>query len=241
MSDICHFFKIKYDIDVTLVILYYYMNVLIVEDDTQLNTAISEFCEIKAFDVVSVKDGLEAIDKIENEAFGLYIVDINVPHVNGLEILKHIRKTNLDTPVIIITASLEIQNFAKAFESGCSEYIKKPFHLRELDIRIENLLSHKNPQKIFLAEDFYYEPNKEEFFYHNRHIRLRYKEKRFCAILMKHLNSIVPNSVIYDYVWEGEVKESYPLRQLLVELRKKLPFDIIQTKIREGYMIEAQK
>ncbi|MGB5507108.1 MAG: response regulator transcription factor [Sulfurovum sp.] len=217
------------------------MNVLVIEDDAQLNTAISEFCEIKSFDVVSTKDGLEAIDKIDNGSFDLYIIDINVPHVNGLEILKHIRKTNIDTPIIIITASLEIQNFATAFENGCSEYIKKPFHLKELDIRIENLLSHKNPVKITLAEDFYYNPNKEEFFYKSKHIRLRYKEKRFCAILMKHLNSIVPNDVIYDYVWEGEVKESYPLRQLLGELRKKLPFDIIQTKIREGYMIEAQK
>ncbi|EIF50029.1 helix-turn-helix domain-containing protein, partial [Sulfurovum sp. AR] len=79
------------------------------------------------------------------------------------------------------------------------------------------------------------------FFYHNTPIQLRYKEKRFCELLIRHVNRIVPNHRIYDYVWEGEVKESYPLRQLLVELRKKLPFNIIQTKIREGYMIETQK
>ena len=217
------------------------MNVLIVEDHTQLNRAISEFCMLKAFNVESAKDGLDAIEKIDNEAFDLYIIDINIPHVNGIELLKHIRKTDINAPVIIITASLEIQNFTSAFENGCSEYIKKPFHLKELDIRIENLLSLKTSEKIELANDFYYESDKEEFFYKDKHIRLRYKEKRFCAILMKHLNTIVPNDVIYDYVWEGEVKESYPLRQLLVELRKKLPFDIIQTKIREGYIIEAQK
>jgi two-component system OmpR family response regulator len=217
------------------------MNVLIVEDDTQLNIAISEFCKLKGFDHLSVKDGLEAIDKIDSEIFDLYIIDINVPHVNGIELLKHIRKTNLDTPVIIITASLEIQNFAIAFENGCNEYIKKPFHLKELDIRIDNLLSMNPPEKILLADDFYYDPTKKEFFYQKKYIQLRYKEKRFCALLMKHLNSIVSNDIICDYVWEGEVKESYPLRQLLVELRKKLPFDIIQTKIREGYMIETQE
>ena len=59
--------------------------------------------------------------------------------------------------------------------------------------------------------------------------------------MMKHVNSVVSNEMVYDYVWEGEIKETYPLRQLLVELRKKLPSDIIQTKIREGYMIETQK
>jgi len=217
------------------------MKVLIIEDDVQLNIAISEFCKIKAFDIVSVKDGLHAIDQIDSGHFDLYIIDINIPRINGLDLLKHIRKTDLDTPIIIITASLEIQNFSTAFENGCSEYIKKPFHLKELDIRINNLLALNKPVMITLNDELTYDLSREEFYYQNRPIKLRYKEKRFCAILMKHINTVVPNDMIYDYVWEGEIKETYPLRQLLVELRKKLPFDIIQTKIREGYMIETQK
>ncbi|MCW8821060.1 MAG: response regulator, partial [Sulfurovum sp.] len=106
------------------------MKVLIIEDNVQLNIAITEFCKIKTFDTVSVKDGLNAIEQIDSEHFDLYIIDINIPDINGLDLLKHIRKTDLDTPIIIITASLEIQNFATAFENGCSEYIKKPFHLK---------------------------------------------------------------------------------------------------------------
>ncbi len=136
---------------------------------------------------------------------------------------------------------MEIQNFSTAFANGCSEYIKKPFHLKELDIRINNLLVLNNPAPIILNDELNYDLSREEFYYKNKPIRLRYKEKRFCTILMKHANSIVTNEMIYDYVWEGEIKETYPLRQLLVELRKKLPFDIIQTKIREGYIIETQK
>ena len=217
------------------------MKVLIIEDDVQLNIAISEFCKIKAFDIVSVKDGLHAIDQIDSGHFDLYIIDINIPRINGLDLLKHIRKTDLDTPIIIITASLEIQNFSTAFENGCSEYIKKPFHLKELDIRINNLVALNKPAMVTLNDELTYDLSREEFYYQNRPIKLRYKEKRFCAILMKHINTVVPNDMIYDYVWEGEIKETYPLRQLLVELRKKLPFDIIQTKIREGYMIETQK
>jgi DNA-binding response OmpR family regulator len=215
------------------------MKVLIIEDDVQLNIAISEFCKIKSFDIVSVKDGLNALDQIDSGHFDLYIIDINIPRINGLDLLKHIRKTDLDTPIIIITASLEIQNFSTAFENGCSEYIKKPFHLKELDIRINNLLALNKPVMITLNDELTYDLSREEFYYQNKPIRLRYKEKRFCAILMKHINTVVPNEMIYDYVWEGEIKETYPLRQLLVELRKKLPSDIIQTKIREGYMIET--
>lgn len=217
------------------------MRVLIIEDDVQLNIAISEFCKIKSFDTVSVKDGLNALEQIETGDFDLYIIDINIPRISGLDLLKHIRKTDLDTPIIIITASLEIQNFSTAFENGCSEYIKKPFHLKELDIRINNLLTLNKPSVITLKDELTYDLNREEFFYNNKAIRLRYKEKRFCSILMKHINTVVSNGMIHDYVWEGEIKETYPLRQLLVELRKKLPFDIIQTKIREGYIIETQK
>jgi len=217
------------------------MKVLIIEDDAQLNIAISEFFKIKAFDVVSIKDGLSAIDQIENGVFDLYIIDINIPRINGLDILKHIRKTDLDTPIIIITASLEIENFSTAFDSGCNEYIKKPFHLKELDIRINNLLSLNKPEPISLRDELTYDLSTEEFLYKNRPIRLRYKEKRFCTLMIKHINSVVSNEMVYDYVWEGEIKETYPLRQLLVELRKKLPSDIIQTKIREGYIIEIQK
>ena len=217
------------------------MKVLIIEDDVQLNIAIGEFCKLKSFESVSIKDGLLALEQIDNGHFDLYIIDINIPRINGLDLLKHIRKTDLDTPIIIITASLEIQNFSTAFENGCSEYIKKPFHLKELDVRINNLLALNKPVIITLNDELTYELNKEEFTYQNKPVRLRYKEKRFCAILMKHINMVVSNEMIHDYVWEGEIKETYPLRQLLVELRKKLPSDIIQTKIREGYIIETQK
>lgn len=225
----------------TSFILYFSMKVLIIEDDAQLNIAITEFFKIKDFDTVSARDGLKAIDQIDNEHFDLYIIDINIPDINGLDLLKHIRKKDLHTPVIIITASLEIQNISTAFENGCSEYIKKPFHLKELDIRINNLLTLSKSATVRVRNELYYDLYTETFLYADQPIHLRYKEKRFCAILMRHANRIVSNETIFDYVWEGDIKESYPLRQLLGELRKKLPCNIIQTKIREGYMIETQK
>ncbi len=218
------------------------MRVLIIEDDNQLNLALDDFFKFKTFDTVCVHDGLSAIDQIDSEFFDLYIIDINIPDINGLDILKYIRKIDLYTPIIIITASLEIENFSNAFENGCSEYIKKPFHLKELDIRINNLLSLNNNEEIIkFNDDFYYDISVEKCFYKNEPIPLRYKEKRFCALMVKHVDTVVSNEMIHHYVWEGEVKESYPLRQLLVELRKKLPLNFIQTKFREGYMIESVK
>jgi len=215
------------------------LKVLIVEDDIQLNMAITEFFTIKYFESISVTNGLQALHHIDAQTFDLYILDINIPEINGLELLQYIRKVDIKTPVIIITASLEIANISHAFDNGCSEYIKKPFHLKELDIRINNLLNKKTTKTVALTPELYYDLENEEFIYNHTNIPLRYKEKRLATLLLNNINKYITFEHIYDYVWEGEIKESYPLRQLIAELRKKLPIDIIKSKIKVGYMIEA--
>jgi DNA-binding response OmpR family regulator len=123
------------------------MKVLLVEDDIQLNTTISNFLQSVNYKVVSVLDGEVAIDTIDKEDFNLFIIDINIPAINGLEIVKYVRQKDLSALIVIITASIELNNLKSAFKYGCSEYIKKPFFLEELEIRINNLLS-KNDENI---------------------------------------------------------------------------------------------
>lgn len=215
-------------------------NVIIVEDDIQLNLVISEYLELKGFTPISVYDGMDAIetiDKLSNTHIALYIVDINLPNYNGIDILKYIRQTDLDTPIIIVTASLEIENFIEAYDSGCSEYIKKPFLIKELEIRIKKLLDTKDENIVF-SDELYFSKDLKSFFYKDEEILLRNKEYRFVEILIQNINKVVPNEVVFDYVWEGEIRESYPIRQLLADLRKKLPTDIIKTRVKQGYIIE---
>lgn len=217
------------------------MRVLVVEDDIELNTTICQYLEIRSFETLSSTDGAEALNVIEDSSADLYIIDINLPEINGLDLLTHIRKTDLHTPIIIITASLEIQNFTQAYEEGCNEYIKKPFHLKELDIRMRKLLAVKETTYIKLENGLEYDPNKEEFIYHNKAIVLRPKEKRLCSLLIKNINEVVTNETIENYVWKGEIREVYPLRQLLLNLRKKLPYDLIHNRARVGYFINSSK
>ena len=216
------------------------LKVLIVEDDIQLSTAIMEFFTLKYFDsIVSVTTGLKAIHHIDTDTFDLYILDINIPEVNGLELLEYIRKVDIKTPIIMITASLEIENFTHAFDNGCNEYIKKPFHLKELDVRVDNLLNKQQAKTVMITHELHYDDMKEEFIYRHSPIPLRYKEKRLSTLLVNNLNTYISFEHIYDYVWEGEIKESYPLRQLIAELRRKLPPDTIKSKIKVGYMIAS--
>jgi len=215
------------------------IHVLLLEDDTALNAALTEFFTLKSFKVTSVYGGMEALEEIDKQTFDLFVIDINVPDINGLEILRQIRRVDLDTPVVIITASLEVENFATAFEYGCNEYIKKPFHFKELDIRIGQLLALPKIEQIQVHKQLYYDFSLQTFVSQNKTIDLSYKEKRFCALLMKYPNTYVGTEQIHDYVWEGKTKTNYPLRQLIVKLRKKLPYDVIETKIKTGYRVRV--
>ena len=90
--------------------------------------------------------------------YDLYIIDINIPKISGLELLKYIRQKDLKTPVVIITASLELENIKTAYKNGCDEYIKKPFYLEELEIKIDKICKvncDKNVIKI--SENIFYD------------------------------------------------------------------------------------
>jgi DNA-binding response OmpR family regulator len=219
------------------------LNVIIIEDDIQLNLVLSEYFSLKNFASTSIHDGMEAIEFLEAtipHKVELYIIDINLPSYNGLDIVKFIRKTDIKTPIIIITASLEIQNLTDAFDFGCSEYIKKPFHIKELEVRINKLFNNES-KMINFSEDFCYDEENKRFIHQKEIIDLRFKEQRLVEILLQNANKLVPTEIIHDYVWEGEVREVYPLRQLLADIRKKLPMDIIATKVKQGYIIKTNK
>ena len=198
------------------------MNILLIEDDLTLNELITDYLKLNGNSVVSLEDGMNAIDTIDKTNFDLYIIDINIPHINGLEIVKYIRQKDISTPIIMITASMELENFKTAYKNGCDDYIKKPFYLEELEIRIDKLLSKKSNGNslIKISDTITYDTEYEELSVRGEVKRLRKKERLLLNILLKNINKLVTNEVIENYVWENEIKELYPLRQLVNDLRK---------------------
>ena len=85
------------------------MKVLVIEDDIQLNTTVSDFLRDNGYDVTSHYDGDDSIKEIDSTEYDLYVIDINIPNINGLEIVKYIRQKDLYSPIIIITASIELE------------------------------------------------------------------------------------------------------------------------------------
>ena len=218
------------------------MKILLVEDDLQLNNIIKKSL-VKKYTVTSVFDGESAIELIDNNIYDLFIVDINIPNVSGLDLTKYIRQKDLNTNIIIITASTELQDFEDAFKNGCNEFIKKPFYLEELNIRINNLIKEEFIEELCISSNIKYLIEKKELFINDVNIKLRKKEKRLLELLLKNTNFVVPIEEIQNYVWENEIKNYYPLRQLINELRKK--FNTGETFIFSekgiGYKFEIKK
>ena len=116
------------------------MNILLLEDERTLNKHICKYLEIKGHNVDSFEDGLELIDNTNLYDYDFFIFDINVPNIDGFEILNFVRDKNIDVPTIIISARISIEDIKKAYSLGCSDYLKKPFELAELELRIDSIL-----------------------------------------------------------------------------------------------------
>jgi len=115
------------------------MRILLLEDDILLNEIIKEHLESKDYDVTSIFSGDEAEELLYSQTFDLLLFDVNVPNINGFDLLEELRSKKIKTPAIFITSLDMIDDVERGFKVGCNDYIKKPFELRELDLRIENI------------------------------------------------------------------------------------------------------
>ena len=133
------------------------MKILLLEDNKKLNEAISKRLKLKGYNVLSFLDGEEAYEAI-TDGFSCFVLDINVPNIDGIKILKKIREFYSGLPVIIISASVELDVIKQAYEFGCNDFLKKPFFIDELEIKIERYCNIQN-DKIFFDEDCYFDLN----------------------------------------------------------------------------------
>jgi len=115
------------------------MKILLLEDDLILNEIIQEHLIEKKNEVVCAYSGDEAEAYLYSQKFDLLLFDVNVPNINGFDLLEQLRANDIKTPAIFLTSLDMIDDVEKGFKVGCDDYIKKPFELRELDLRIDNI------------------------------------------------------------------------------------------------------
>ena len=212
------------------------MKIFLLEDDYSLNEAIKEIIQLENHSVENFYDGETAFSKISND-YDLYILDINIPNINGLEILKQIKQINLKTKVIIISANINIDLIREAYTLGCDDYIKKPFNIEELLFKINRY--EKKDTIIYLDINITFNTISKELIINNKTVELTKNEKNLLFLLVDNLNNKISYDQIENFVYEGTSKTSDAIRSLVKRLRKKLPKDLISNSLDEGYYIKA--
>jgi DNA-binding response OmpR family regulator len=219
--------------------------ILLLEDDLTLNETIVEFLEESGFEVKAVYDGEEASALIYEEQFDIFLLDVNVPLINGFELLKQKREEGVKTPAIYITSLNSIDSLETGYDSGCDDYIRKPFVLKELLIRIENILKrgffHESSSTILIDENIEYDTALNLLHVEGKEIQLSAKEATLLKLFLQNQNEVLSHERIYDTLWSyEEIQSESALRTYIKNLRKIIGKEKIVSIKRQGYKFTSK-
>lgn len=209
--------------------------ILLLEDDYVLNKTIANYLKSVGYDVDSVYDGESALEKLSSQ-YDLIVLDIDTPKKSGLEVLKNSVDFLPEIPVLMISATIEINTIVKAYNIGCSDYVKKPFDVLELEMKIKHLLKLNNPI-IDFGEGCTYSLMSELLFQNGKEIAFTQKEKKLFAYLVKHRGVNVSQYTLSLYVWDDDIGKAN-VRQLVSRIRKKAPKVLIENSFGNGYCLK---
>jgi DNA-binding response OmpR family regulator len=207
--------------------------ILLLEDDEILGSTILEILQHSGYSVDLVKDGEKAAELSYENNYDLYIFDINVPEIDGIELLKDLRHAGDNTPTIYITALVDLDSITKAFDAGAEDYLKKPFFPKELLLRVDSRLKN-DKQNIINYQSITYYPDTKEVYKNGKIISLGTVQIRLFDSLMHNIGKLTLKESLLDLL---DQPSNTALRVAMAKLKQKLEIDI--TNVRgQGYILE---
>ncbi|WP_294298199.1 response regulator transcription factor [uncultured Chryseobacterium sp.] len=223
------------------------MNILLLEDDLILSAELCKFLESNHFTCDKIYDGETFLRQIRNNSYDLYLLDINVPKINGLEVCQTIRSFDKSTPIIIISAYGDLSDKKDAFTRMADDYLVKPFQFEELLLRINSLLRRKTPsetndQEIIRIDDLIVNKTEQKVYRGGNEISLTLKEFQLLAYLAEAQGRTVSKQQITEHVWEHNFNTNTNTVEVYINfLRKKIDKDfkvkLIHTRSGFGYYL----
>ena len=214
------------------------LRILLLEDDIILSEIIEEFLLSKGYDVSLAFDGHVAEELAYAQKYDLFILDVNVPYVNGFEFLKSIRAVKNETPAIFITSLSDPKDMQQGFASGADDYIKKPFDLTELDLRINNIKRHFNLESkaIMLDKHIALDLERLTIMIDKEVHPLANKDAMVLAYLFEHKDRVISLEELGVNIWDYEHAPSdATLRTYIKNIRKIIGEDYISNMKGVGY------
>ncbi len=223
------------------------MKILLVEDNEQLNKALSTVLKRNSFMVDSAFDGEEALLLLKDYQYDVVILDIMIPRINGLEVLKKARANNIQTPILILSAKSSIDDKVYGLDLGADDYLTKPFNVEELLARIKALIRRKpvyEEKKEQTYGDLRLDNEGSTLSCGDKKVSLMNKELQIMALLLENGEKIVSLERISNAAWNvDDYSTSENVWVFISYLRKKLDSIGSKTKIKsiryQGYCLES--
>lgn len=216
------------------------MKILLLEDEVMLNESISEYLEADGHRIESFFDGKEAFDSIKENLYDLLILDINVPNIDGLQFLEQIHSLKIHVPAIYISALVDIEDISRAYNLGCYDYLKKPFHLKELALRINRVkLENERPRvHLRISKNYSYNQEHSLLLFNDEPQILTKKQSQIIDLLARNRAMVVDFEQFQTYVWNEQLVDNATIRAEINRLKKNLKEDFIINVRGMGYMID---
>ncbi len=204
--------------------------ILLAEDEPALGMIVKESLETKGFEVTHCIDGLEALEKFKTIAPDALVLDVMMPKKDGFTVAKEIRAMDAQVPIIFLTAKSQTKDVVEGFESGGNDYLKKPFSMEELIVRIHSLLKRKqlqNNHTQIKIGDFTFEFKRQILQYKNEEpINLTHREAHLLFHLNNNKDEVLDRSTILNKLWNNDdFFSGRSLDVFISKLRKKLKQD----------------
>lgn len=223
------------------------VRILVIEDEVELANALKRGLESEGYAVDCAYDGGEGVFQLSINRYDLVVLDLNLPKIDGIEILSGIREKEATTKVIILSARVTVEERIHGLEAGADDYLNKPFDFGELAVRVRNLLQRefkKRPAKIaFCGLDLNTNTKKVE----NNQVSLELTRKEYAILeyLVFHKGQVIGAEELLEHVWNDDVNPfSSSLRYHISSLKKKVwaefGVQIIKTIRGQGYIIEEE-
>ena len=222
------------------------MRILIVEDEPGIANFIRDGLVEEAFAVDTISDGNSGLKTALTNDYDLILLDWMIPGLSGIEVCRQIRKSDILTPIIFLTAKDTVQDTVFGLEAGANDYIRKPFEFEELLARIRvQLRTKEGEQSVLTFEDIKMDLNTHQVFKNLKEISLTQKEFALLEFLIRNKNRVCTRTRIIEHVWDIHFDADTSVIDVYVNfLRKKLDSkeskSFIQTVRGVGYIIKEK-
>lgn len=212
---------------------------LLLEDDQLFAETLIDFLEDEDFILTHCNNGQSALDTLYEQKFDIYLLDINVPFVDGLTLLNELRRSDDYTPTIFLTSYKDKETMIECFKKGCDDFLKKPFDLDELLARIHALLKRTNSQKQ-MCGDFSIDETHHSIYLLDIELKLSLKEYQLLILLLKNANKNVTKQMIIDELWSAsESISDGAIRVYINRLKQEIGSQRIENIRGVGYKLLA--